>query len=160
MTTHIAVVKLRAFDAIDAQLINLLQHEFPLVKEPYKELAKRLNTPEAEILSRIRNLKADGVIREIGAIFNSKMIGLTSTLVALKIPEDTVDDAAQIINSYVGVTHNYEREGDYNIWFTLAATSEEGLASTLEEIKEKIHPLHSLIVPVKRVLKIKTNFKV
>ena len=157
---HIVVVKLRAFDAIDAQLINLLQHEFPLVKEPYKELAKRLNTPEAEILSRIRNLKTDGVIREIGAIFNSKMIGLASTLVALKVPEDAVDGAAQIINSYVGVTHNYEREGDYNIWFTLAATSEEGLASTLEEIKEKIRPLHSLVVAVKRVLKMKTNVKI
>jgi DNA-binding Lrp family transcriptional regulator len=157
---HIAVVKLRAFDAIDSQLINLLQHEFPLVKEPYKELAKMLNTPEAEILSRIRRLKANGVIREIGPIFNSEMIGLTSTLVALKVPEDTVDGAAQIINSYIGVTHNYEREGDYNIWFTLAATSGEALASTLEEIKEKIHPMHSLVVPVKRVLKIKTNFKV
>jgi len=88
------------------------------------------------------------------------MIGLTSTLVALKVPEDSVDGAAQIINSYVGVTHNYEREGDYNIWFTLAATSEEGLASTLEEIKKKVHPLLSLVVPVKRVLKMKTNFKV
>ena len=157
---HIAVVKLRAFDAIDSQLINLLQHEFPLVKEPYKELAKMLNIHEAEILSRIRRLKANGVIREIGPIFNSEMIGLTSTLVALKVPEDTVDGAAQIINSYIGVTHNYEREGDYNIWFTLAATSGEALASTLEEIKEKIHPMHSLVVPVKRVLKIKTNFKV
>ena len=151
---------MRAFDAIDSQLINLLQHEFPLVKEPYKELAKMLNTPETEILSRIRRLKANGVIREIGPIFNSEMIGLTSTLVALKVPEDTVDGAAQIINSYAGVTHNYEREGDYNIWFTLAATSGEALASTLEEIKEKIHPMHSLVVPVKRVLKIKTNFKV
>jgi len=157
---HIAVVKLRAFDAIDSQLINLLQHEFPLVKEPYKELAKMLNTPETEILSRIRRLKANGVIREIGPIFNSEMIGLTSTLVALKVPEDTVDGAAQIINSYAGVTHNYEREGDYNIWFTLAATSGEALASTLEEIKEKIRPMHFLVVPVKRVLKIKTNFKV
>jgi len=157
---HIAVVKLRAFDAIDSQLINLLQHEFPLVKEPYKELAKMLNTPETEILSRIRRLKANGVIREIGPIFNSEMIGLTSTLVALKVPEDTVDGAAQIINSYAGVTHNYEREGDYNIWFTLAATSGEALASTLEEIKEKIRPMHFLVVPIKRVLKIKTNFKV
>jgi len=151
---------LRAFDAIDSQLINLLQHEFPLVKEPYKELAKMLNTPETEILSRIRRLKANGVIREIGPIFNSEMIGLTSTLVALKVPEDTVDGAAQIINSYAGVTHNYEREGDYNIWFTLAATSGEALASTLEEIKEKIRPMHFLVVPIKRVLKIKTNFKV
>jgi hypothetical protein len=67
--------------------------------------------------------------------------------------------AAQIINSYAGVTHNYEREGEYNIWFTLAAASDEALASTLEEIKGKIHPLSSLVVPVKRILKLKTNFK-
>jgi hypothetical protein len=99
------------------------------------------------------------VIREIGPIFNSKMIGLVSTLVALRVPENAVDVAAQIINSYAGVTHNYEREGEYNIWFTLAAASDEALASTLEEIKGRIHPLSSLVVPVKRILKLKTNFK-
>jgi DNA-binding Lrp family transcriptional regulator len=140
-------------------LINLLQYEFPLAKEPYRELATRLDTSEDEILTRIRRLKADGVIREIGPIFNSKMIGLASTLVALRVPEHAVDRAAQIINSYAGVTHNYEREGEYNIWFTITAASEEGLASMLEEIKGKIHPLDSLVVPIKRVLKLKTNFK-
>jgi DNA-binding Lrp family transcriptional regulator len=150
---------MRTFDALDSQLINLLQYEFPLAKEPYRELAMRLDIPEDEILTRIRRLKTDGVIREIGPIFNSKMLGLASTLVALRVPEHAVDRAAQIINSYVGVTHNYEREGEYNIWFTLTAASEEGLASMLEEIKGKIHPLDSLVVPIKRVLKLKTNFK-
>jgi DNA-binding Lrp family transcriptional regulator len=151
---------MRTFDAIDSRLINLLQYEFPLAKEPFKELATRLDTPEDEILARVRRLKADGVIREIGPIFNSKMIGLASTLVALRVPKHAVDMVSQIINSYAGVTHNYEREGKYNIWFTLTATSEEGLASTLEEIRGKIHPLGSLAVPVKRVLKLKTNFTV
>ena len=149
----------RTFDAINSRLINLLQYEFPLAKEPYRELATKLGTPEDEILARVRRLKADGVIREIGPIFNSKMIGLASTLVALRVPEHAVNRAAQIINSYAGVTHNYEREGDYNIWFTLTAASEERLASTLEEIEGRIHPLRSLVVPAKRVLKLKTNFK-
>jgi DNA-binding Lrp family transcriptional regulator len=148
----------RTFDAIDSQLINLLQHDFPLAKEPYKELATRLDIPEDEILGRVRRLKTDGVIREIGPIFNLKMIGLASTLIALRVPEHAVDRAVQIINSYAGVTHNYEREGTYNIWFTLTASSEEGLAATLEEMKGKIHPLRWLVVPVKRVLKLKTNF--
>jgi len=67
---------MRSFDALDSQLINLLQYEFPLAKEPYRELATRLDTSEDEILARVRRLKADGVIREIGPIFNSKMIGL------------------------------------------------------------------------------------
>jgi len=151
---------MKTFDAIDSRLINLLQYEFPLEKEPFKELATRLDTPEDQILARIRKLKADGVIREIGPIFNSKMLGLASTLVALRVPEEAVDRAAQIINSYAGVTHNYEREGEYNIWFTLAAASDEGLASTLEEIRGRIHPLGSLVVPVKRVLKLKTNFTI
>jgi len=151
---------MKTFDAIDSRLINLLQYEFPLAKEPFKELATRLDTPEDQILARIRKLKADGVIREIGPIFNSKKLGLASTLVALRVPEDAVDRAAQIINSYAGVTHNYEREGEYNIWFTLAAASDEGLASTLEEIQGRIHPLGSLVVPVKRVLKLKTNFTI
>ena len=103
---------MRTFDAIDSRLINLLQDQFPLAKEPFNELAARLDTPEDEILARIRRLKAKGVIREIGPIFNSKMIGLVSTLVALRVPENAVDVAAQIINSYAGVTHNYEREGE------------------------------------------------
>ena len=149
---------MRTFDAIDSQLINLLQHDFPLAKEPYKELATRLDIPEDEILGRVRRLKTDGVIREIGPIFNLKMIGLASTLIALRVPEHAVDRAVQIINSYAGVTHNYGREGTYNIWFTLTASSEEGLAATLEEMKGKIHPLRWLVVPVKRVLKLKTNF--
>jgi len=152
-------VELRGFDAIDSRLINLLQYEFPLAKEPFKELAARLDAPEEEILARIRRLKADGVIREIGPIFNSNMIGLASTLVAIRVPEHEVDSAAQIIDSYAGVTHNYERDGEYNIWFTLTAASAEGLASTLDEIKAKIHPQGSIVVPVKRVLKLKTNFK-
>ena len=138
----------------------MLQYEFPLEKEPFKEIATRLDTPEDEILTRVRRLKADGVIREIGPIFNSKMIGLASTLVALRVPEHAIDRAAQIINSYVGVTHNYEREGPYNIWFTLTATSEESLASTLEEVKGKIKPDGLLVIPIKRVLKLKTNFTV
>jgi len=151
---------MRTFDAIDSRLINMLQYEFPLEKEPFKEIATRLDTPEDEILTRVRRLKADGVIREIGPIFNSKMIGLASTLVALRVPEHAIDRAAQIINSYVGVTHNYEREGPYNIWFTLTATSEESLASTLEEVEGKIKPDGLLVIPIKRVLKLKTNFTV
>ena len=151
---------MRTFDAIDSRLINMLQYEFPLEKEPFKEIATRLDTPEDEILTRVRRLKADGVIREIGPIFNSKMIGLASTLVALRVAEHAIDRAAQIINSYVGVTHNYEREGPYNIWFTLTATSEESLASTLEEVEGKIKPDGLLVITIKRVLKLKTNFTV
>ena len=151
---------MRTFDAIDSQLINILQYEFPLEKEPFKKIATRLDIPEDEILTRVRRLKADGVIREIGPVFNSKMIGLASTLIALRVPEHAIDRAAQIINSYAGVTHNYEREGQYNIWFTLTATSEESLASTLEEIKGKIRPEGFLVIPIKRVLKLKTNFTV
>jgi len=88
------------------------------------------------------------------------MIGLASTLVALRVPKHAVDSAARIINSYAGVTHNYEREGRVQyLVYPYRAASEEGLASTLEEIKWKIHPLDSLVVPVRRVLKLRTNFK-
>ena len=159
MAIHIVVVELTIFDSIDSQLINQLQYEFPLVKKPYEELANRLNISEDEVLSRVRRLYADGVIRDIGAIFNSNMIGLVSTLVALQVSEDTIDEAARIISSYAEVTHNYEREGDYNVWFTLTAASEEALTSTLTEIRERVRPSRYLSVPAKRVFKIKTNFR-
>ncbi len=145
-------------DTIDAQLIDLVQYHFPVVREPYKTIAETLGCSEEEILLRMQRLVDGGIIRDIGPIFDLRALGFASTLVAFKVPSDAIDQAGAIINEYPGVSHNYEREGKYNLWFTLTAPSAEELASTLAEITHLIGPEHALDVPVLRTLKIKTRF--
>ncbi len=149
---------MRPLDAIDAQLIDRLQHHFPLVREPYKAIAEILGCTEDEILLRTRQLVADGVIRDIGPVFNLRALGFASTLVAFKVPSDLIDHSSTVINRYAGVSHNYEREGYFNLWFTLTAPTAEALASTLDEIIRFVRPEEVLNLPVLRTLKIKTRF--
>ena len=129
-----------------------------MVREPYKAIAEELRVSEGEVLFRMQQLVAEGIIRDIGAVFDSKALGLASTLVALKVSNDAINEAGAIINGYVGVSHSYEREGEYNIWFTLTAPSKEELAFALDEILGLIKPQKALDIPVQRVLKLRTNF--
>lgn len=147
-----------SLDATDVQLIDLVQHHFPLVLEPYKAIAKKLGISEDETLFRMRRLVAEGIVRDIGPVFDLTALGFASTLIALRVPSVGVDHAAAIINGNTGVSHNYEREGEYNLWFTLTAPSPEELAAALDEILHSIQPEKSLSVPVRRVLKLRTKF--
>ena len=111
---------------------------FPLFKHPWLEIGHRLNISESEVISRLKRLIEAGAIVKIGPVFESSKIGLKSaTLVAMKVPKNKVEDVARIINDYDNVSHNYEREDEYNVWFTLAASSKNKLATTLNEIKQK-----------------------
>lgn len=145
-------------DATDVQLIDLAQHHFPLVREPYKAIAKKLGISEDETICRMQRLVAEGIVRDIGPVFDLTALGFASTLIALKVPSEGVDHAAAIINGNAGVSHNYEREGEYNIWFTLTAPTPEELAAVLNELLNSIRPEKLLNVPVRRVLKLRTNF--
>ncbi|MGZ4906981.1 MAG: siroheme decarboxylase subunit alpha [Halobacteriota archaeon] len=149
---------MRPLDAIDAELIDRVQHHFPLVRKPYKAIAETLGCTEEQVLLRTRQLVADGIIRDIGPVFNLRALGFASTLVAFKVPSDMIDQASAVINGYGGVSHNYEREGHFNLWFTLTAPSAEALTSTLDEIMHLVRPEEVLDVPVLRTLKIKTRF--
>ncbi|MGZ4903153.1 MAG: siroheme decarboxylase subunit alpha [Halobacteriota archaeon] len=149
---------MRPLDAIDAELIDRVQHHFPLVRKPYKAIAETLGCTEEQVLLRTRQLVADGIIRDIGPVFNLRALGFASTLVAFKVPSDMIDQASAVINGYGGVSHNYEREGHFNLWFTLTAPSADALTSTLDEIIHLVRPEVVLDVPVLRTLKIKTRF--
>ena len=149
---------MHALDDIDVQLIDLVQHDFPVVPEPYKAIAQKLERSENEVLSRMRRLVAEGIVRDIGPVFDLAALGFASTLVALRVQSDAVDRAAAMINANSGVSHNYEREGEYNLWFTLTAPSEDLLAASLDEIVRTVRPEKFLNVPVRRVLKLQTKF--
>ncbi|MCH5584670.1 AsnC family transcriptional regulator [Shimazuella sp. AN120528] len=120
-------------DHLDQELLNILQAGLELVPQPFQVIADKLGIPEAEVLERTKQLKGDS-IRQLSAIFDTRTLGYKSSLVAAKIPEDRLDQAAQVINQHPGVTHNYKRNHDYNLWFTIAVppNSKLGLEKTVE----------------------------
>jgi DNA-binding Lrp family transcriptional regulator len=109
-----------AMDVLDKEILNEIQWSFPLVPEPYKELAGRFHVTTDEMKKRISNLKSTGIIRQLSAIFDTRRLGYKSSLVAMAIEPDRLDHVANQINRHPGVSHNYERNHEYNLWFTLA----------------------------------------
>lgn len=102
------------------QLIKHIEIAFPLTKRPYEALAHTLNTTEDEVIHSLEALKRNNSIRSIAGIFDAKSLGYTSGLVAFKVPREHIERAVSVINPLPGVSHNYLRNGDYNVWFTLA----------------------------------------
>jgi DNA-binding Lrp family transcriptional regulator len=142
----------------ERQLLNAMQQGFLPVPEPFKEVATRLGLTEEEVLSELRRLKEAGVIRRLGAIIDSRKIGYTGTLCAMRVPEERILEAAAVINSFPEVTHNYVREHDYNVWFTILAPSEERIGEIINSIKEQTGITAFLNLPARRIFKIRVNF--
>lgn len=145
-------------DALDKQLLNRLQKGLPLVPRPFEAIGEELGIGEAETLARVRQLKARGIVRRLGGIFDSRNLGFQSTLVALQVPEDRVEEAAAAINAYPEVTHHYLRDHErYNLWFTLIASNEARIQEILEEISRRIAPAAIRNLPAKRFFKIQVD---
>ena len=144
-------------DAIDKKLLNLIQNEIPIDKRPFKILGEKLFLTETEVLKRINKLKNEGFIRRIGGIFNSKEIGYTSTLCAAKVPENKIDEVSAYINGYEEVTHNYIREDEYNMWFTVIANSEENLNNIIHGIKTQTNIDEIISLPSIKLFKVKVT---
>jgi len=144
-------------EKIEQKVLEVIQQDFPIASRPYKELADRLGATEDEVFEAVQSLCEKGIIRRLGGSFDSRRVGYKSTLAALSVPPDRLDEAVEIVNSYPGVTHNYEREEDYNVWFTVIAPSDEAIERTIEEIGERTGaPVLNL--PATHVFKIKVNF--
>ena len=147
-------------DAIDRKLLNLVQTQFPIVKEPYKQLAQQLDITEEEVLKRLASLQQRDIIRRLGGIFNSRSLGYKGTLVGMKVPAERLDETAAVINSYPGVTHNYLRDHEYNMWFTILADSPEKVEKILQEITTKTGISEILNLPAEKYFKVMVNFDV
>lgn len=145
-------------DSWDRDLLNEIQARFPVEPHPYKVIADRIGVPEDEVLARIANLKREGIIRRIGASINSRRIGYVSTLLAAKVPPDKLDSFVETVNSCPGVTHNYERSHEYNVWFTLIAPSREEIDRTVRRLIQKTGIAIDEF-PAKRIFKIRVDFK-
>lgn len=145
-------------DDIDKKLLDIVQDQFPLTSEPYREIGSLLGTSAEDVILRLKRMKDGKIIRRMGAIFDSKRLGYRSTLCAMKVPVDRIDEVAQIVNEYPGVTHNYLRDHEYNMWFTITARSRQELDAIMAEIREKtgIHSMSDL--PAVRMFKIRVRF--
>jgi DNA-binding Lrp family transcriptional regulator len=126
-------------DDKDKLLLNSLKEGLPLSAKPFQVVADKLGWQEDEVIIRLKNLEERGEIRKVGAILNPRKMGYASTLAAVDIPSDQLDEATAIINTYRGVTHNYLRETSPNVWFTMTETNETALETKLTELEEKLN---------------------
>jgi DNA-binding Lrp family transcriptional regulator len=145
-------------DEIDKKILNILQKEFPLEERPFQIVAEKCGISEEETLSRIQKMKDDGIIRRIGAVFDGAKLGRISTLCAAHVPEEKIDSFVQIVNANKNVTHNYRRDNEYNIWFTVSAATAEELEGFLTEVKEKTGVTDILDMRAVRTFKINASF--
>lgn len=131
-------------NAKERELINLMQNGIPLVSRPYKVLGEALNLSEEGTLTLFKGLKEKGFIRRFGGIVNITEVGIVSTLVGLKVDPKAIDKVAFKVNELSGVTHNYQRDDSYNLWFTLMAADHATLNKHIQSIRA-IDDVESLI---------------
>jgi len=145
-------------DETDRNILNMLQREFPLAIEPFRVLAARASTDEEDFLGRVRSLKKQGIIRRIGAVFDAAGAGFASTLCAATVPVERLGQFTEVVNSYLGVTHNYLRDHEYNVWFTFIGPTREAIEESLDHISKQTGITDIVSMPVKRRFKVDTRF--
>lgn len=123
--------------SLDIKILNHIQLQFPVCHQPFKTLSSDLGITENEILNRIKVLKEKGFIRRITPLFDTGKLGYVGTLMAMKVPEERIDEIAKIIDEYPEITHNYQRVSEYNMWFTLIVRSNEESEKIITQIKAK-----------------------
>jgi siroheme decarboxylase len=148
-------------DELDRRLLNLLQGSFPVAARPYARVAELAGVPEQEVLGRTKRLLDERIIREITPIFDTRVLGYSSMLVAAKVDPENPWRAAKIINSHPGVSHNYLRDHDFNLWFTIATEPDSplGLDGTLDVLQRLTGAESVRQLPTLRLFKIRMDLE-
>jgi len=149
-------------DKIDSQILQELQYNFPLCERPYEVIAEKLKISKEEIWNRVQMMLDNGIIRRMGASFDSNKLGFRSTLAAVSVEPELVDRAAEIIGGFYEVTHSYLRNDVFNIWFTLIAIDDNRIENILEQIRKSLSLERSKILnlPMKQLFKLDARFRV
>lgn len=145
-------------DAVDRRILSVIQSSFPLEPRPYAVIGEAAGVSEEEALSRVRSLRERKVIRRIGANFQSAKLGFRSTLCAAKVPADRLDSFTAEVNRHAGVTHNYLRNHEYNVWFTCIGPSWQAVCDLLDGITADTG-IPILNLPATTLYKIKVDFQ-
>jgi siroheme decarboxylase len=138
------------------QLLNDFQHSFPISPTPYADMAAQIGITEAELLEWLGALQNEGSISRIGAVFRPNRVGV-STLAAMAVPENKLQNIADLISSYPSVNHNYRREHHFNLWFVVTAENQSQLDSTLHDMEQRAG-LRVLTLPMEKDYHIDLGF--
>ena len=141
-------------DPLDKQLLNEIQWTFPLSSRPYLEISTKHGLTEDDVMKRISLMKRTGLIRQINAIFDTRKLGYKSALVAFAVKKDRLDSVALEVNKHPGVSHNYERDHEFNMWFTLAVSPDGDLKKDLEIMASLEGVIKFRLLPTLKLYKI------
>ena len=149
-------------DEIDYRILDELQNNFPLDPKPYEIMSDKLNISREQLTERLRQLMTDGVIRRLGASFDSCKLGFCSTLAAISVKDDLVSQVSEMMEGYPEITHSYLRKDRFNIWFTIIASDNERIDNILKEIQAALSLEKSQILnlPVKQLFKLNACFNI
>ncbi len=147
-------------DEIDKKILRAVQSHLPIEERPWQALGRDLGLSEDQVLARLADLKKRGIIRRIGGNFDSTSLGWAATLCAAKVPPDKFDQFVEAVNAFPGVTHNYRRDHEFNVWFTFIAESMEVIEQHLAELAESTGVADICSMPSVRKYKIKVDFPV
>jgi DNA-binding Lrp family transcriptional regulator len=141
-------------DETDKKLLNDIQWVFPLADRPYAEIAAKHGMSEEEVMLRISALKGMGLVRQINAIFDTRRLGYKSALIAFAVKPDKLDAVAEKVNEHPGVSHNYERNHEYNMWFTLAVPPDAEMKDELDRMAALDGVVKYRLLPTLKMYKI------
>ena len=145
-------------ELVDRQLLNIIQSSFPLESAPFKAIGRQLGISEEEVIHHMAALKKTNVVRQISAIFDTRRLGYKTSLVAMRFPHGSLTQAAHHINQHPGVSHNYARNGHFNLWFTIAVPPGEVMEETVARLAQETSAEAVRIMPTLRFFKIGVNF--
>jgi DNA-binding Lrp family transcriptional regulator len=148
-------------DALDRKLLNLMQGSFPIAPRPYQHVASLAGVSEAELMRRVQRLLDKRIIRQVTPIFDTRALGYSSMLVAAKVDPEHPHRAAQVINAHPGVSHNYLRNHEFNLWFTIATEPDSalGLQGTLEVLAREAGAESVRQLPTLKLFKIRMDLE-
>jgi DNA-binding Lrp family transcriptional regulator len=145
-------------NATDKLILNRIQSDFPITPRPYQSIAASLGLEEADVVNRVSHLRKTGIIRRIGGNFVPEKLGYVSTLCAARVPDDKIETFKKVVNRFTGVTHNYQRDNRFNVWFTFIAPSMDQIQANLKQISRKTGIHEILNLPATHVFKIRAHF--
>jgi DNA-binding Lrp family transcriptional regulator len=148
-------------DELDRRLLNLMQGSFPIAERPYQHVATQAGVAEHEVLARVERLLRERIIRQVTPIFDTRALGYSSMLVAAKVDPENPWRAANVINAHPGVSHNYLRNHEFNIWFTIATEpgSQLGLEGTIARLGELAGAESIRQLPTLKLFKIRMDLE-
>ena len=152
---------MRRLDSLDRRILENIQSGFPVCERPFKSLADKLGIAEHALIEKVGFLTSQGIIRRFGAVFDSRKLGYVSTLVAVRVPDpQRLPQIAEAVCRYDEVTHNYQRDDPFNLWFTLIASTPRRIEQILSRVSRLpgVAEVHSL--PTEEVYKISAEFRV